>query len=996
LQLLLFFIFDEIIVLKNLFLICFLYFQIPLSFCQSHYFQQQVNYTIDVTLNDIQMTLDGFEIINYTNNSPDTLNYIWFHLWPNAYKNDRTAFSEQLLQLGKTDFYFSNENKRGYINRLDFKVNGITANLEDHPQYIDVAKLILPSPLLPRQTIKIATPFHEKIPFNFSRGGYVDHTFQITQWYPKPAVYDSKGWHPMPYLDQGEFYSEFGNFHVQITVPKDYTVAATGEMVSGIRYQVSGKKEATMSNQQSEIRNQQSEASKELPSNNKKKKEKKRYQPTTKRKKIINKAEGSKLKAESLHLAPSETKTLTYIQNNVHDFAWFADKNFIVKYDTLKLPSGRIIDVYAFYTPAVKNVWKNSIQFMKDAINTRSRWLGEYPYNIVTTVEAKMGFSGGMEYPTITSISPVADEKSLDMLIEHEVGHNWLYGILATNEREFPWMDEGMNTYFDNRYEKLKYPEKNSQKKEDFLEKKIPKHDESLTYSIQIATKKDQPVETASQDFSETNYDAIAYYKTGLWMKKLEDFVGKDLFDSCLHEYYERWKFKHPYPEDFKKVVEEVSKKNVDTIFSLLAKKGRIEPVKKKEFKISAFFNFRNTDKYNYLFLSPAIGKNYYDKLMLGAFIHNYTLPEQKFQFFVAPLYATGSRKLTGIGDVNYHWYPDNQFQKIQFGLNGSTFSMNHSLDTSGNKIFESFAKLTPYIKIYFKTNILSKKKSWLDFRSYIITENSFNNFKYKTGSDSVISYPTSLQKTHRYINQLSFNFENDRALYPYNYELQMQQGKGFYRINATGNYFFNYAKGGGLAARIFAAKFGYIGTKDFGLTYQYEPKLLSANGTDDYTYSNYFIGRTASTSYGNIPLKNDGIAAQQIMIENTGGLKFRLDPVSSQWQSENWIAAINLKSTLPNDLLPANLPVRIFFDAGTYAEAWQKNASSSKFLYVGGLQLSILKNIVNVYVPLIYSNDFKEYLKTDQEANKFLKKITFSIDIQNFRLSDILNIPDL
>jgi hypothetical protein len=221
-----------------------------------------------------------------------------------------------------------------------------------------------------------------------------------------------------------------------------------------------------------------------------------------------------------------------------------------------------------------------------------------------------------------------------------------------------------------------------------------------------------------------------------------------------------------------------------------------------------------------------------------------------------------------------------------------------------------------------------------------------------------------------------------------------MQQGKGFYRLNATGNYFFNYAKGGGLAARIFAAKFGYIGTKDFGLTYQYEPKLLGANGTDDYTYSNYFPGRTASTSYGNIPLKNNGVAAQQIMIPNTGGLKFRLDPVGGRWQSENWIAAINLKSTLPNNLFPASLPLRIFFDAGTYAEAWQKNALSSKFLYVGGVQLSLLKNVVNIYVPLIYCNDFKEYLKTDKKANQFLRKITFSLDIQNFRLSDILNIP--
>src|SRR5205807_2385230 len=146
-----------------------------------------------VSLNDKEKTLDAFEKITYINNSPDTLTYIWFHLWPNAYKNDRTAFSDQLLENGNTNFYFSSKEQKGYINRLGFKVDGVTAKTEDHPQYIDVVKLLLPLPLLPNQQITITTPFHVKLPFNFSRGGYDKESFQITQWYPKPAVYDHKG-----------------------------------------------------------------------------------------------------------------------------------------------------------------------------------------------------------------------------------------------------------------------------------------------------------------------------------------------------------------------------------------------------------------------------------------------------------------------------------------------------------------------------------------------------------------------------------------------------------------------------------------------------------------------------------------------------------------------------------------------------------------------------------------------------------------------------------
>src|SRR5580765_7045466 len=174
------------------------------SRAQNTYWQQQVNYQIEVSLNDADNTLQGFEKIEYINNSPDTLYYIWFHLWPNAYKNDRTAFSEQLLKNNSTDFYFSNEEERGYINQINFEVNDLTATLQTDSVNIDIAKLILPQPLLPHQSIIITTPFHEKLPYNFSRGGHVGQTYQVTQWFPKPAVYDKRGWHAMPYLDQGE------------------------------------------------------------------------------------------------------------------------------------------------------------------------------------------------------------------------------------------------------------------------------------------------------------------------------------------------------------------------------------------------------------------------------------------------------------------------------------------------------------------------------------------------------------------------------------------------------------------------------------------------------------------------------------------------------------------------------------------------------------------------------------------------------------------------
>ncbi|MEO7961115.1 MAG: M1 family metallopeptidase, partial [Ginsengibacter sp.] len=564
--------------MKKAFLILVFSFILNNLFCQLPYFQQQADFKIDVTLNDTLNTLDGYEEIVYTNHSPDTLSFIWFHLWPNAYKNDKTAFSEQLLQLGRTDFYFSDNDKRGYINQLDFKADGITCELEDHPQYLDVVKLILPFSLPPEDSIKITTPFHEKLPYNFSRGGYVEKTYQVTQWYPKPAVYDSKGWHEMPYLDQGEFYSEFGNYSVNITLPEAYIVASTGELQN----QVELKKYKDLAL-----------AENERDSN--------------------HVAELSNLKKSN------KSKTLSYVQEKVHDFAWFADKNFIIRHDTLKLKSGKVIDAWSYCTPKGNAVWNNSVQYIKDAIRTRSAWLGEYPYNIASAVEAQMGFSGGMEYPTITSISPMSSAKSLENTIEHEVGHNWNYGILASNERDHPWMDEGMNSYFDERYSTLKF---GNEKKEfasiPFLQSRIPDNMDDIVYRTLLASRTDQAIENRSADFSLLNYNEMAYYKTSKWMQLLEDSLGMEVFDSCLKVYYEKWKFKHPYPQDFKKVVAEVSGRDVDSIFALLYKRGPLKPNEKKSLKVVPFISLKQTNKYNYIFLASAAGINYYDKFMPG------------------------------------------------------------------------------------------------------------------------------------------------------------------------------------------------------------------------------------------------------------------------------------------------------------------------------------------------------------------------------------------
>lgn len=882
---------------------------------QKKYWQQTVDVTIHAILNDTDHSLNADISMDYTNNSPDTLHYIWMLLWPNAYKNDRTAFSDQLLENGRTDFYFSKEENRGYINRLGFEVDGMLADMEDHPQHQDIIKLVLPQPLPPGGKIKIETPFHVKLPYNYSRGGHIGQSYQLTQWFPKPAVYDSKGWHPIPYLDQGEFYSEFGDYRVSISVPAGYTVASTGLL------------------------------EKEMDSTGR--------------------------------------KVLQYNQKNIHDFAWFASKNFEVLHDTLQLLS-KTIDVYAYYDAANAKDWKNSITYIKSAIKTKSEWLGEYPYPVVSVVE-RAGYEdmGGMEYPTITLISKTDNEKMLDYLINHEVGHNWFYGILASNERAHPWMDEGMNSYYDKRYMMQQYGNTGLDiaGKAAFIAKREPNDLQQTMLATVVALKKDQPIETAADKFSSYNNNLIPYEKTAQWLQLLEKELGTASFDAVVKAYYESWQFKHPYPEDFKAIAEQVSGKDLSNTFSLLNQKGPVFPEQKKKIKLVSFFSFKDTDKNHYISVAPAVGYNFYDKFMIGALVHNFNLPPSRLQFYGVPLYATGSKQLNGLGRISYSFFPGNNGQRLTLGVAGARFNGDHFIDSMGKKNFQPFSKIVPSAKFVFANkNPRSTLTKYIQWKTFFINETGLL-FKRDTSGPvpvDVITYP----KESRYVNQLQLVVEDNRVLYPYKAVLQAAQGEGFVRTDLTLNYFFNYASEGGMNVRFFAGKFFYTTNKTFITQFEterYHLNMTGPKGDEDYNYSNYFYGRN----------EFEGVATQQIMIRD-GAFKVRTDLLSSKiGKTDDWLTAMNFTTTIPKkvnplELLPIKIPVKVFADIGTYSDAWKNNSGTPRILYDAGLQLSILKNTINIYVPLLYSKVYDDYFKSTITEKRFLKNIAFSIDVQN------------
>ncbi len=905
--------------MKKILLLIILYGSFPNAFAQQKYWQQKLSYNISVSLNDSSHTLNGYEIIDYQNNSPDTLHFIWMQLWPNAYKNDHTAFSDQLLKLGRTDFYFASEDKRGYINRLAFKADKIPAVVEDHPMHQDIIKVVLPSPLAPGKSVKIETPFHEKLPYNFSRGGHIDQSYQITQWYPRPAVYDKNGWHEMPYLDQGEFYGEFATFKVEINLPAGYVVAATGKLDNEI-----------------------------LESGN---------------------------------------KIWNFSQDSVHDFAWFADKNFILNQDTLQVKD-KIINVKAYHFNDKKGIWKNSLSTIKNTIKTRSAWLGSYPYSEVSIVENAAPVYGGMEYPTIALVNANGSEADLQTVIEHETGHNWFYGILASNERDYPWMDEGMNTFYDRRFEQLfltQREENNFGMTKSFFKKRFSGHPEELVLQNQIKIKKDQPILTASEKFSPLNYTVIAYEKAAEWMMLLENTLGQNLFDSVMRTYYERWKFKHPSPQDFKMVAEEVAGKNLNEIFALQNKKGPLVKQAEKQIKFTAFFSAKETNRYQYISLAPAAGINYYDKLMLGAVLHNYNLPPAAVQFVAVPLIATATKKLNGIGNISFSSYTGSNGARLKFAIAFAKFTGGSFKDSAGKKNPLQFSKIVPSVQYSFsKKDPLSSLNFAIKFKTLIVRETEISFSRDPVSGKEKINYPGK----DRYLNHLQFSVINKRVLYPYNAVVEVQQGDGFVRSAFTGNYFFNYSSSGGLDVRIFAGKFFYTVDKTFSnqfRTDRYQFNFTGPKGYEDYNYDNYFIGRS----------EFEGISSQQIM-KRDGFFKVRTDLLSSKiGKTDNWLGAVNFTSAVPDNInplsvLPFKLPIKLFADIGTFAEAWKKENSNGRFLYDAGLQLSLFKNVVNVYVPVLYSKVYRDYFKSTVTEKRFLKNISFSIDLQNIRAATL------
>lgn len=1003
----------------GVFSFCIIYF-IPQLVEAQGYFQQYVNYNIKVELNDKRHELSGFQTLTYTNNSTMALKEIYFHLYPNAYKNNSTALAREFLDDGNLSFEYAHDSLRGFIDGLSFKVDNSDVKMVYDSVHIDICRIILNQQLESGSSIVITTPFKVKIPdARFSRLGHTGQAYYISQWYPKPAVFDKNGWNTVPYLTQGEFYGEFGSYEVSITLPSNYVVGASGNL-----------------------------------------------QEESERKFLMQKSEETKrLKYFEKSLAFPEsstnTKTITYRMDSVHDFAWFADKRFHVLQSEVQLPqSENKVTTYAMFTNSEALLWLKSTEYINNAIYYYSLWNGDYPYKVCTAIDGVIAAGGGMEYPGVTIIGKSNDAFTLEDVIVHEVGHNWFYGILGTNERKFAWMDEGINSFNEQRYFSTKYGSESW----NVLASALPFS--KLTGISKLGFKKatmfesmlslrnyvNQPLSTPAKDFTNLNYGLNVYSYTAALFEYLKEYLGQELFDRCMKSYFKQWKFRHPYPEDLKKIFETESgrdltwffddligtdkkidysisginernesntlgtnkiyslklenKQKVNVPFSIstltndsitstewyegfegtknvdiscaqcdaivlnatgvipdinnrnnqIKTKGilkKVEPI-----KVQLFPRVENPSQ-SQLFVLPVVAYNAHNGLMAGLSISNYFLEKKKLEYHLTPMYGFNSGSLAGLAMITYtQFFSEGFLHHISYSLNPRYFTyLNDKIRfPDGNLQNEIFN----YLSVPFSIKLYKRKKSHTDNIQYSLNlRHYFNGVEQYDYSGLTPGRVTKFNN----VSQLVLCRENKNKLDPHNISLTAEAGEKYMKTFIESDKYFSYGRvKKGIKLRFFAGAFIYDNSNGIASI-----NMSAWSGRNDYLFNDYYFARNDASNFLN----------QQVYIHD-GGMK----AYAPGARSNKWLVGLNAEVKIPS------LPVKFFADVGTYANAKNAYPRSEALVYSGGIAVTLIKNICEVYFPLVFSNGIKEY----QKANdlKFGDKIRFTFNIQSLNLLNL------
>ncbi len=500
--------------MKKLFLLLFPSLILAQNNPNPGYWQQHVDYKMEVNMDIKTYQYKGKQTLVYTNNSPDTLKRVYFHLFNNAFQPN-SPMDARLKSIKDPDGRMVTKVKVGdketkesrisalkpneigflYVNNL--KQDGIAVN---NKRVSTILEVDLAKPLLPKTSTTFTLDFDGQVPVQIRRSGRNNKEgieLSMAQWYPKLAEYDFEGWQADPYIAR-EFHGVWGDFDVKITIDKDYVLGGSGYLQNG-----------------NEIG--------------------KGYEDI-----------GVKV------IYPKKTKTLTWHFNapNVHDFTWAADKEYI--HDKLVRPDGVTLHFLYQNKPEFIQNWKNLQPKTSQLMDIYNKTVGQYPYKQYSVIQ---GGDGGMEYAMCTLILGEGTEEGLIGVTAHEMAHSWFQHVLATNEAKHSWMDEGFTTWLEN------------YGLNEIAAKKVvnPHEDSYKGYTSLVKSGKEQPQGTHADRYDENRpYSIQAYSKGNIFLSQLEYIIGKENLHKTLKRYYADYKMTHPTPNDIKHTAEKISGANLD------------------------------------------------------------------------------------------------------------------------------------------------------------------------------------------------------------------------------------------------------------------------------------------------------------------------------------------------------------------------------------------------------------------------------------------------
>ncbi|HAT70873.1 MAG TPA: peptidase M1 [Flavobacteriaceae bacterium] len=481
-------------------LICFLSLS-AIAQNNTSYWQQHVDYNMDIDMDVETFQYKGTQKLEYTNNSPDDLNRVFYHLYFNAFQPG-SEMDVRLQNIQDPDGRMTTEDKKSRIMSLSesemgyIKVKSLTQDGKEvtYKTVGTVLEVELATPIKSGDKATFEMEFDGQVPQQIRRSGRNNAegvSLSMTQWYPKMAEYDFEGWHADPYIGR-EFHGVWGDFNVNITIDKDYIIGGTGYLQNpediGYNYGDEGPK-------------------------------------------------GKKGKKGKL--------TWKFKAPMVHDFTWAADPDYI--HDKVTANDGTVLHFLYQDNDRIKENWKNLQPKTEQILEFFNENIGPYPYEQYSVIQ---GGDGGMEYGMSTLITGERKFGSLVGVTAHEMAHSWFQFILATNEAQHEWMDEGFTSFISSEAMNVVMGEN----------KENPHSGSYRGYTYLANSGVEQPMTTHADRYNVNQaYSITAYAKGAVFLAQLEYILGNDLQDEIIKEYYNQWKFKHPTPNDFIRVAEKVS-----------------------------------------------------------------------------------------------------------------------------------------------------------------------------------------------------------------------------------------------------------------------------------------------------------------------------------------------------------------------------------------------------------------------------------------------------